>query len=129
MRLHAEAECGDAEADADAEAEANAEAAEVDQTHLPAPLSEPAFLVFIVAYIINPQSILANLASMLLSNPTEFSAACATALSLHIDIIPEPTFPNSFDPSHLRKPQRPVCCTRTLSSRRTARSPSASFAY
>ncbi|KAF8211111.1 hypothetical protein K438DRAFT_105389 [Mycena galopus ATCC 62051] len=73
-----------------------------DSPMLVASLSEPAFLVFIVAYIINPQSILADLASMLLSNLTASSAACATVLSLNIDIIPEPTFPNSFYPPQSR---------------------------
>ncbi|KAJ7605303.1 hypothetical protein FB45DRAFT_490612 [Roridomyces roridus] len=61
-----------------------------DSPMLVSSLSEPAFLVFIVSYIINPQSILADLASMLLSNLTASSAACATVLSLNIDIIVEP---------------------------------------
>ncbi|KAJ6617018.1 hypothetical protein B0H10DRAFT_2164537 [Mycena sp. CBHHK59/15] len=65
-----------------------------DSPMLVATLSEPAFLTFIVSYIINPQSILADLASMLFR--------CATVLSLKIDIIPEPTFPNSFYPPQSR---------------------------
>ncbi|KAJ7860381.1 hypothetical protein B0H14DRAFT_2744542 [Mycena olivaceomarginata] len=69
---------------------------------LVAPLSEPAFLVFIVSYIINPQAILADLASMLLSNLTASSAACATVLSLNVDIISESTFPNAFYPPQSR---------------------------
>ncbi|KAJ7921208.1 hypothetical protein B0H13DRAFT_2230631 [Mycena leptocephala] len=73
-----------------------------DSPMLVASLSDPAFLAFIVSYIINPQSVLADLASMLLSNLTASSAACATMLSLNIDIIPEPTFPNSFYPSQSR---------------------------
>ncbi|KAJ7483298.1 hypothetical protein FB451DRAFT_1234021 [Mycena latifolia] len=73
-----------------------------DSPMLVATLSEPAFLTFIVSYIINPQSVLADLASMLLSNLTASSAACATVLSLNIDIIPEPTFPNSFYPPQSR---------------------------
>ncbi|KAJ7780177.1 hypothetical protein DFH07DRAFT_465940 [Mycena maculata] len=73
-----------------------------DSPMLVAPLSEPAFLAFIVSYIINPQSVLADLASMLLSNLTASSAACATVLSLNIDIILEPTFLNAFYPSQSR---------------------------
>ncbi|KAK7060767.1 Protein hgh1 [Paramarasmius palmivorus] len=45
-------------------------------------LSEPSFLNFLISYIINPQSILADLASMLLSNLTASSSACATLLSM-----------------------------------------------
>ncbi|KAJ6568368.1 hypothetical protein DFH09DRAFT_1080741 [Mycena vulgaris] len=73
-----------------------------DSPMLVATLSEPAFLAFIVSYIVNPQSVLADLAAMLLSNLTASSAACATVLSLDIDIIPEPTFPNSFYPPQSR---------------------------
>ncbi|KAG6855907.1 hypothetical protein H0H87_009513 [Tephrocybe sp. NHM501043] len=51
-------------------------------------LSEPSFLTFIVSYIIHPKSILADLASMLLSNLTSSSAACSVVLSLKISIIP-----------------------------------------
>ncbi|KAJ7173474.1 hypothetical protein C8R46DRAFT_115733 [Mycena filopes] len=73
-----------------------------DSPMLVTPLSEPAFLTFIVSYIINPQSVLADLASMLLSNLTASTAACATLLSLEIEIIHEPTFPNSFYPPQSR---------------------------
>ncbi|KAJ7147621.1 hypothetical protein C8R43DRAFT_526799 [Mycena crocata] len=73
-----------------------------DSPMLVATLSETPFLTFIVSYIINPQSVLADLASMLLSNLTASSAACATMLTLNIDIIPEPTFPNSFYPTQSR---------------------------
>ncbi|KAJ7708974.1 hypothetical protein B0H17DRAFT_1031405 [Mycena rosella] len=73
-----------------------------DSPMLVSTLSEPAFLAFIVSYITNPQSVLADLAAMLLSNLTASSAACATVLSLNIDIIPEPTFPNSFYPPQSR---------------------------
>ncbi|KAJ7777173.1 hypothetical protein B0H16DRAFT_1504558 [Mycena metata] len=73
-----------------------------DSPMLVTPLSEPAFLTFIVSYIINPQSVLADLASMLLSNLTASTAACATVLSLEIEIIHESTFPNSFYPPQSR---------------------------
>ncbi|KAG5640457.1 hypothetical protein DXG03_008585 [Asterophora parasitica] len=59
-----------------------------DSPLLVASLSEPSFLVFIASYIIHPQSILADLASMLLSNLTATSAACSIVLSLDVSIIP-----------------------------------------
>ncbi|KAF9461493.1 hypothetical protein BDZ94DRAFT_1283435 [Collybia nuda] len=67
-----------------------------DSPLLVASLSEHSFLTFIVSYIINPESILADLASMLLSNLTASSAACSTVLSLKISIIPESTQINGF---------------------------------
>ncbi|KAG6819178.1 hypothetical protein H0H93_014598 [Arthromyces matolae] len=51
-------------------------------------LSEPNFLTFIVSYIIHPNSILADLASMLLSNLTSSSSATSTLLSLKVPVIP-----------------------------------------
>ncbi|KAG6910074.1 hypothetical protein DXG01_013527 [Tephrocybe rancida] len=50
-------------------------------------LSEPSFLTFVVSYIIHPKSILADLASMLLSNLTSSSAACSVMLTLNVSII------------------------------------------
>lgn len=44
----------------------------------------------------NPESILADLASMLLSNLTASSAACSAVLSLKISIVPESTQVNGF---------------------------------
>jgi hypothetical protein len=44
----------------------------------------------------NPQSILADLASMLLSNLTASSVACSAVLSLKISIIPKSTQVNGF---------------------------------
>ncbi|KAJ7493163.1 hypothetical protein B0H11DRAFT_2156243 [Mycena galericulata] len=73
-----------------------------DSPMLVSTLSEPAFLTFIVSYIVNPQSILADLASMLLSNLTASSVACANVLTLNIDVIIEPTFPNGFYPPQSR---------------------------
>ncbi|KAF8056064.1 hypothetical protein FPV67DRAFT_1533379 [Lyophyllum atratum] len=67
-----------------------------DSPLLLAPLSEPNFLSFIVSYIIHPQSILADLASMLLSNLTASSAACSIVLSLKVPIIPDPALPGQF---------------------------------
>ncbi|KIK07853.1 hypothetical protein K443DRAFT_152820 [Laccaria amethystina LaAM-08-1] len=59
-----------------------------DSPLLLTPLSEPSFLSFIVSYIIEPQSILADLASMLLSNLTASSGACSVLLTLKIPVIP-----------------------------------------
>ncbi|RDB23378.1 Protein HGH1 [Hypsizygus marmoreus] len=67
-----------------------------DSLLLLTPLSEANFLTFIVSYIINPQSILADLASMLLSNLTASSIACSAVLSLNVSIIPTPSFHSSF---------------------------------
>ncbi|KAF5383646.1 hypothetical protein D9615_003823 [Tricholomella constricta] len=67
-----------------------------DSPLLVASLSELSFLSFIVSYIIHPQSILADLASMLLSNLTATSAACSIVLSLNISIIPDTSLPDQF---------------------------------
>ncbi|KAH0582464.1 hypothetical protein H2248_010409 [Termitomyces sp. 'cryptogamus'] len=58
-----------------------------DSPLIVASLSEPRFLTFIVSYIIHPGSILADLASMLLSNLTSSSSACSTLISLHVSIV------------------------------------------
>ncbi|KAJ8503064.1 hypothetical protein ONZ45_g11185 [Pleurotus djamor] len=55
-------------------------------------LSEPLFLNFIISYILNPDSTLADLASMLLSNLTASSVPCAALISMHVPMIgPYPT--------------------------------------
>ncbi|KAF7309421.1 hypothetical protein MIND_00312900 [Mycena indigotica] len=59
-------------------------------------IGDPMFLYFVVSYIINPQSVLADLASMLLSNLTATPFACREITSLEIDIIPDATLPNGF---------------------------------
>ncbi|KIJ65194.1 hypothetical protein HYDPIDRAFT_181518 [Hydnomerulius pinastri MD-312] len=56
-------------------------------------LTEPSFLAFLVSYILNPDAILADLASMLLSNVTSSSSTCAALLNLKISVIP--TVPTS----------------------------------
>ncbi|EKM82038.1 hypothetical protein AGABI1DRAFT_119047 [Agaricus bisporus var. burnettii JB137-S8] len=65
-----------------------------DSPLLISPLSEISFINFLVSYIINPQSILADLASMLLSNLTASSTACSILLSLKISVIPDSRLPN-----------------------------------
>ncbi|KAF9449402.1 DUF383-domain-containing protein, partial [Macrolepiota fuliginosa MF-IS2] len=65
-----------------------------DSPLLISPLSELSFINFLVSYIINPHSILADLASMLLSNLTASSAACSILLSLKVSVIPDSRLPN-----------------------------------
>ncbi|KAJ4470174.1 DUF383-domain-containing protein [Lentinula aciculospora] len=67
-----------------------------DSPLLVSSLSEPRFLNFLVSYIINPQSTLADLASMLLSNLTASASACSTVISMKIKIIRSATIPNGF---------------------------------
>ncbi|KAJ7065408.1 hypothetical protein C8F01DRAFT_744965 [Mycena amicta] len=64
-----------------------------DSATMAAAMSDSMFLAFIASYIINPQSILADLAAMLLSNLTATSAACNAMISLQIEVIP---LPNGF---------------------------------
>ncbi|KXN86739.1 hypothetical protein AN958_09730, partial [Leucoagaricus sp. SymC.cos] len=65
-----------------------------DTPLLISPLSEPSFIDFLVSYIINPDAILADLASMLLSNLTTSSAACNILLNLKVSVIPDKRLPN-----------------------------------
>ncbi|KAG1732385.1 hypothetical protein EDB19DRAFT_1896775 [Suillus lakei] len=65
-------------------------------------LSEPAFLTFLVSYILNADSILADLASMLLSNLTASSSPCAALLALKVPIIKIPSSPNPLFPTQSR---------------------------
>nr|GAT51388.1 predicted protein [Mycena chlorophos] len=67
-----------------------------DSATLAASMTDPLFFTFIVSYIINTQSVLADLASMLLSNLTATSVGCSAMVSLEIDIIPDPSLPNGF---------------------------------
>ncbi|KAF8801366.1 DUF383-domain-containing protein [Phlegmacium glaucopus] len=67
-----------------------------DSPLLVSSLSETPFLNFITSYIINPHSILADLASMLLSNLTASSTACSTLLSLKVSVIPDSRLSNSL---------------------------------
>ncbi|KAJ8591022.1 DUF383-domain-containing protein [Rhizopogon salebrosus TDB-379] len=65
-------------------------------------LSEPAFLTFLVSYILNADAILADLASMLLSNLSASSSPCAALLTLKVPIIPTPSSPSPFLPTQSR---------------------------
>ncbi|KAG9309887.1 hypothetical protein JVU11DRAFT_9917 [Chiua virens] len=67
-------------------------------------LTEPTFLSFLVSYIVNPDAILADLASMLLSNLTSSSSACAALLSLQIKVVPltSTNSPISYHPTQSR---------------------------
>ncbi|KIM88162.1 hypothetical protein PILCRDRAFT_770815 [Piloderma croceum F 1598] len=73
-----------------------------DSPLLVSSLSEPPFLSFIVSYIINPEAVLADLASMLLSNLTASSAACSVLLSLNIPVISDPTSAVQLYPTQSR---------------------------
>ncbi|KAL5537031.1 HGH1 [Sanghuangporus sanghuang] len=61
-----------------------------DNSLLAPSLSQADFLVFLVSYILNPTSILADLASMLLSNISSSPSACATLISLMVPVIMAP---------------------------------------
>ncbi|KAH7924296.1 DUF383-domain-containing protein [Leucogyrophana mollusca] len=50
-------------------------------------LTESSFLTFLVSYILNPDAILADLASMLLSNLTASSSTCSAMLSLNVSVV------------------------------------------
>ncbi|KAG2362174.1 hypothetical protein BDR07DRAFT_1357939 [Suillus spraguei] len=62
-------------------------------------LSEPAFLTFLVSYILNADSILADLASMLLSNITASSSSCAALLALKVPILKTPSSSSPLFPT------------------------------
>ncbi|PPQ85280.1 hypothetical protein CVT25_010053 [Psilocybe cyanescens] len=66
------------------------------------PLSEQAFLSFVSSYIINPHSILADLAAMLLSNLTAASTACSILLTLKVSVIPDSRLSNNTYPIESR---------------------------
>ncbi|KAE9390438.1 DUF383-domain-containing protein [Gymnopus androsaceus JB14] len=67
-----------------------------DSPLLVSSLSETPFLVFLVSYIINPQSILADLASMLLSNLTASAGACSIVIAMKVKVITSPKVSNGF---------------------------------
>ncbi|THH32480.1 hypothetical protein EUX98_g1745 [Antrodiella citrinella] len=60
-----------------------------DDARLISSLSEPTFLNFLVSYILNPQSKLADLASMLISNMTTSASVCAALLTLTVSVHPD----------------------------------------
>ncbi|KZT09824.1 DUF383-domain-containing protein [Laetiporus sulphureus 93-53] len=61
-------------------------------------LSDPDYLCFLVSYILNPQSILADLASMLLSNLTASTSTCSTLLGLNVKTLPDSKSPTAYFP-------------------------------
>ncbi|KAK0203110.1 hypothetical protein DFS33DRAFT_1374967 [Desarmillaria ectypa] len=71
-------------------------------------LSDTNFLNFIVSYIINPDAILADLASMLLSNLTASSGACSMIISMNVNVILDPKVKNSFYPTQSRSGSCPA---------------------
>ncbi|KAJ7068907.1 hypothetical protein B0H15DRAFT_935345 [Mycena belliarum] len=93
-----------------------------DAPMLVAPLSEPPFLAFLVAYIIHPHAVLADLAAMLLSNLTASAPACAALLALTIDVIPVPA-------SSLAPASSPASASATAAPAPTSPSTSAADLY
>ncbi|KAI0832011.1 DUF383-domain-containing protein [Trametes gibbosa] len=69
-----------------------------DNSFLVGTLSESAFLKFLVSYILNPQAILADLASMLLSNLSATPSVCTALLSLRVSLLPDPNSPIKWFP-------------------------------
>jgi len=61
-------------------------------------LSEPSFLNFLVAYILNHQSTLADLASMLLSNLTVSPNTCSAILHMTVSMLPDRRSPIGYFP-------------------------------
>ncbi|KAI8985535.1 DUF383-domain-containing protein [Trametes punicea] len=69
-----------------------------DNSLLVGSLSEPSFLRFLVSYILNHQAILADLATMLLSNLSAASSVCTALLSLKVSLLPDPKSPMRWFP-------------------------------
>ncbi|KAH9857266.1 DUF383-domain-containing protein [Lenzites betulinus] len=65
-------------------------------------LSEPIFLKFLVSYILNHQAVLADLASMLLSNLSATPSVCTALLSMSIPLLPDPNSPTKWFPVYSR---------------------------
>ncbi|KZP01678.1 DUF383-domain-containing protein [Calocera viscosa TUFC12733] len=60
------------------------------------------FLTFLVSYILNPTAVLADLASMLLSNITVNPTACSTLVTMKIPVVPLPKETLPFYPTASR---------------------------
>lgn len=58
-----------------------------DSTFLVPFFIEQSFLTYLVSYLLNPDAILADLASMLLSNLTASSSACSALLTLRVSLV------------------------------------------
>jgi hypothetical protein len=95
-----------------------------DSPLLVSSLSEPTFLTFIVAYIIvsdfeismsssfsvivqNPTSVLADLASMLLSNLSASALACSALCTLKVELLVDSQNPSNFYPVQCRSGTSP----------------------
>ncbi|KAI5121883.1 hypothetical protein M0805_001089 [Coniferiporia weirii] len=73
-----------------------------DDSVLAPALSEPGFLAFLVSYILYPPSVLADLASMLLSNITSHASTCAALISLKIPVLRSPSATPPYYPPQSR---------------------------
>ncbi|KLO13247.1 DUF383-domain-containing protein [Schizopora paradoxa] len=71
-------------------------------------LSDKSFLSFLVSYIVHPSSVLADLASMILSNITSSASAASALLSLTIPVIPNPKADPPFYPTQSRSGTSPI---------------------
>ncbi|KAI0339412.1 DUF383-domain-containing protein [Trametopsis cervina] len=73
-----------------------------DNSLVASSLSEKSFLNFLVSYILHPQSTLADLASMILSNITSIPSTAAAILSMSIPILPDPRSSTGYYPVNSR---------------------------
>ncbi|EKM50543.1 uncharacterized protein PHACADRAFT_188105 [Phanerochaete carnosa HHB-10118-sp] len=73
-----------------------------DDSLVAASLSEPSFIQFLVAYILNPNSILADLASMILSNITSTASTGNALIALEISVLPDPKASTGYYPTQSR---------------------------
>lgn len=71
-------------------------------------LSDASFLLFLVSYVLNPQSTLADLAAMLLSNLSVSASFTSTLVSMKISIIPDRKDPDAFYPVQSRSGTSPL---------------------
>ncbi|TDL23760.1 DUF383-domain-containing protein [Rickenella mellea] len=71
-------------------------------------LSDSKFLTFLVSYIVNPPSILADLACMVLSNLTKQPSVCNALLNLKVPIMPHPSAAATFYPPLSRSGTSPT---------------------
>ncbi|KDQ50743.1 hypothetical protein JAAARDRAFT_551131 [Jaapia argillacea MUCL 33604] len=78
-----------------------------DSPSISASLSDRPFLTFLVSYILNPEAILADLATMLLSNISAFPSACSALLDLKVPAIQDETFLTSYYPPQSRSASCP----------------------
>ncbi|TFK51992.1 DUF383-domain-containing protein [Heliocybe sulcata] len=67
-----------------------------DSPLLAAPLSDAPFLIFLASYILNPQSVLADLAAMLLSNLSASPSVAQTLVELKVPVVADYPVPGAY---------------------------------